>query len=158
MRSGTVSKFEPRRRARRRALQALYQWRLNPRPPREIVRQFLDVQDFSEVDSAWFKEQVLGVAGSWQDLESRVSVLIDREAQHLDVIERIILLQAAWEIDRHPELPPPVVIDEAVELTKRFGAEQAHGYVNAVLDKAVKSWLEPTQHAPGLGEGTEGER
>jgi N utilization substance protein B len=145
---------EPRRRARRRALQALYQWRLNPRPAAEILAQFHAVQDFTGVDVQWFESLVRGAIESAEMLDERLGEFLDRQARHLDVIEHVILHLGAWELLNHPELPAPVILDEAVDLARRFGAEQGHGFVNAVLDKAARAWRE-ADPAPGRPEGNE---
>ncbi|MGA0265444.1 MAG: transcription antitermination factor NusB [Lysobacterales bacterium] len=140
---------EPRRRARRRALQALYQWRLNPSPVSAIMAQFRRTQDFSNVDEDWFKMLVLGVAEHLDDLSKDLQPFSDRPFASLDVIEQIILAMGAWELRYATSLPVPVILDEAVDLTRRFGAEQAHGFINAVLDRAARAW----RKAPGASAG-----
>jgi N utilization substance protein B len=131
---------EPRSRARRRALQALYQWRLNPRPADEILAQFHAAQDFTGVDGQWFETLVRGVIDSSVSLDERLAEFLDRAPEHLDVVEHVTLHIGAWELLHHPELPHQVILDEAVDLARRFGAEQGHGYVNAVLDRAAQAW------------------
>lgn len=145
---------EPRRRARRRALQALYQWRLNPRPAEEILAQFHEVQDFSGVDVQWFESLVRGVIESAEGLDEQLEEFLDRKAGHLDAIEHVILHIGAWELLNQPELPAPVILDETVDLARRFGAEQGHGFVNAVLDKAARAWR-AGQPAPSRPAGNE---
>lgn len=132
--------YEPRRRARRRALQAIYQWQMTGQESTEILRQFLEIQDMSGVDVEHFKKILLGVAQNSVSLDEELQVFLDRSVQQLDVMERVALRIGAFELLYCPELPYRVVLDECVDLAHRFGSEQGHTYVNAVLDKAVKKW------------------
>ena len=127
--------FEPRRRARRRALQALYQWQLNDDSASAIVNQFLEEQDFNGVDEAYFETLVREVVSRREDLDAAVAPYLKRVQASLDQMERVILRLGANELLHHPETPYRVVIDEAIELSHRFGAEQAHTFVNGVLDR-----------------------
>lgn len=133
-------RFEPRRRARRRALQALYQWQLTGHVEQDIIEQFLEEQDFSNVDTQLFRGLVKGVVNTHQKLEDELQPFLDRPSGQLDVIEKVILCMGAFELLNHPEVPYRVVLDEAIDLARRFGAEQGHSFVNAVLDKAARIW------------------
>lgn len=136
------SRFEPKRRARRRALQALYQWHLTRQDVEEIIRQFLEEQDFSEVDTGLFQQLVKDVVRDHEMLDKELQPFLDRPVAQLDVLESVILKIAALELLSHPEVPCKVVLDEAIDLARRFGADQGHSFVNAVLDKAARSWRE----------------
>lgn len=127
--------FEPRRRARRRALQALYQWQLNDDSAAAIVDQFLEEQNFDGVDREYFTRLVGEVIERGSELEARLSPYMERLDSGLDPMERVILRIGACELLHHPEIPYRVVLDEAVELAHRFGAEQGHTFVNGVLDR-----------------------
>ena len=127
--------FEPRRRARRRALQALYQWQLNDDSAAAIVRQFLEEQNFEGVDQAYFETLVGEVVSRKEELDAAIAPLLKRVDASLDQMERVILRLGANELLHHPEMPYRVVLDEAIELSHRFGAEQAHTFVNGVLDR-----------------------
>ena len=133
-------RFEYRRRARRRALQALYQWQMTAQDVGEILTQFRQEQDLSQVDEAFFTELVRGVTGSVAELDEVLVTILDRPLEQVDVMERVILRMGAWELAHQPGTPYRVVLDELVDLAHRFGAEGGHGYVNAVLDKAVQHW------------------
>ncbi len=134
--------YEPRRRARRRALQAIYQWQMTGQEPGEILRQFLEIQDMKGVDVDYFELLLLGVGGNSDDLDEALAPLLDRPAAQLDEMERAVLRIGAYELRHCPELPFRVVLDECVDLSQRFGSEQGHAYVNAVLDKAARAWRE----------------
>lgn len=132
--------WAPRRRARRRALQALYQREITGEEVDGIIVQFLDVQDFSGVDTDYFKRLVHGVEDQEAALRDELQPLLDRPFAQLDTMERILILLGAWQFRHEPEVPFPVVVDEAVDLANRFGSAQTHRYVNAVLDKAARAW------------------
>jgi transcription antitermination protein NusB len=131
----TVSPFEPRKRARRRALQALYQWQLNDDTASAIIDQFLQEQSFDGVDQAYFEMLVREVVANRHSLDEAVAPFLKRVDAGIDQMERVILRLGACELMHHQETPYRVVIDEAVELAHRFGAEQAHTFINGVLDR-----------------------
>jgi N utilization substance protein B len=130
--------FEPRRRARRRALQALYQWQVTGHDESEIVTQFMEEQDFRNVDQEWFRLLLSGVISSHVELDEFLQPFLDRPIKQLDIMELLILRMAAFELKNHSEVPKIVVMNEAIDLARRFGAEQGHSFVNGVLDKAAK--------------------
>lgn len=132
---GSGNPFEPRRRARRRALQALYQWQLNDDSAAAIIRQFIEEQSFDGVDQDYFEALVREVVARREELDAAVAPYLKRVDASLDQMERVILRLGANELIHHLEIPHRVVIDEAIELSHRFGAEQAHTFVNGVLDR-----------------------
>ena len=144
-----TGRFETRRRARRRALQALYQWQMTGQDASEILLQFRQEQDFSQVDEAFFTQQVQGVTTSVADLDAVLATFLDRPPEQLDVMERVMLCMGAWELAYQPGTPCRVVLDEMIDLAHRFGAEGSHAYINAVLDKAVRHWR-PQEAATAL--------
>lgn len=141
--------FEPRRRARRRALQALYQWQLNDDSADRIIAQFREEQNFELVDEAYFEQLVREVIARREVLDERLAPHIERVDANLDQMERVILRLGAAELLHHPEIPYRVVLDEAVELAHRFGAEHGHSFVNGVLDRLAREAREIEYgHAP----------
>jgi N utilization substance protein B len=139
------SPFEPRRRARRRALQALYQWQLNDDSAHSIIRQFIEEQNFDGVDQAYFEQLVREVIAQGEALDEKLKPHITRLDVNLDQMERVILRIGAAELVNHIEIPYRVVLDEAVELAHRFGAEQGHTFVNGVLDRLARE-TRPIEH------------
>ena len=133
-------RFESRSRARRRALQALYQWQMTGQEPGVILAQFRAVQDMKGVDEAYFETLLRGVVAGQENLDERLGPFLDRPIAQVDVMERVVLRIGAYELLNCPELPFRVVLDECVDLAHRFGSEQGHSYVNAVLDKAARQW------------------
>ena len=133
-----TDRFEPRKRARRRALQAIYQWQITRQDASEILRQFREIQDLSQVDVGHFENLLRGVINENRRLIDALGPFLDRPMDQVDVMERVVLMIGAWELLECPETPYRVVLDESVDLARRFGSEQGHSYVNAVLDKAVR--------------------
>lgn len=144
----TENRFESRRRARRRALQALYQWHLTGQDVGEILIQFHEEQDFSNVDTELFTNLVRKVSLGQADIDAKIEPFLDRPLVQLDVIEHVILSIGAYELLYSIEVPYQVVIDEAINLTKRYGAEQGHSFINGVLDKAAKQWRATASLSP----------
>jgi N utilization substance protein B len=132
--------FEPRSRARRRALQAIYQWQITGQDGKEIIAQFLAVQDMSGVDVEHFEKLVRGVSAGKDGLDGAIQEFLDRPFSQVDLMEQVVLRIGAFELLNCPEQPFRVVVDECVDLAHRFGSEQGHAYVNAVLDKAARAW------------------
>lgn len=148
MSNKTENRFEPRRRARRRALQALYQWHLTGQDVGDIILQFHEVQDFSNVDTELFATLVRKVSKGQADIDEKIEPFLDRPLKQLDVIEHVILSIGVYELMYSIEVPYQVVIDESINLAKQFGAEQGHAFVNGVLDKAAKQLRDPATLSP----------
>ena len=129
-----------RSRARRRALQALYAWQLSDSPVDKVIEQFRAEQDMDIADLEYFEALVRGVVKHHVELDAVLTRYIDRSMAQVDPIERAVLRIAAYELAHRPDVPYRVVINEAIETTKRFGAEQGHTYVNGVLDRAALEW------------------
>jgi N utilization substance protein B len=142
------NRFEARRRARRRALQALYQWHLTGQDVGEILAQFREEQDFSNVDTELFATLVRKVSKEQAKLDEKIEPFLDRPLKQLDVIEHVILSIGTYELVYSIEVPHQVVIDEAVNLANQFGAEQGYSFINGVLDKAAKQWRDPASVSP----------
>jgi len=130
-------KFSPKARsaARQRALQALYQWQLTQQDLQLIDTQFLEEQQMDQVDIPYFKKLLHGIPQQIEKLDSAFAPFLDRSPTQLDPIELAILRIGCYELTYCPKIPFKVVINEAVELAKKFGAEKSHKYVNGILDK-----------------------
>lgn len=129
-------------RARRRALQALYQWSINPAPAAEILQQFTEEQDMSRVDQDGFARLVKETVGQVDSIDQALAEFVDRPVQQLDAMELSVLRMAAYELLQRMEVPYRVVINEAVELARQFGSDQTPVFVNGVLDRCASSWRE----------------
>ena len=129
-----------RSRARRRALQAIYAWQLSGQPIAKVIEQFRDEQDMEIADLTYFEDLVRGIDQHREELDTELRKFLDREIAQVDPIERGVLRIAAYEMLHRPDIPYRVVINEAIETTKRFGADHGHTYINGVLDKAAATW------------------
>ena len=129
-----------RSRARRRALQAVYAWQMSGTGAREVIAQFAHEQAKEPADLAYFEDLVRGVDEHRKDLDAALAPFLDRDIEQVDAIERAVLRLAAYELRHRPDVPYRVVINEAIEIAKRFGAEHGHTYVNGVLDHAAADW------------------
>lgn len=124
-----------RSRARRRALQALYAWQLSGSHMNAVIEQFRHEQDMEVADLDYFEDLLHGVEQHVAELDTLLRPYLDREVAEVDPIERAALRLAAYELKHRLDVPYRVVINEAIEVTKRFGADHGHSYVNGVLDK-----------------------
>ncbi|MEX0430966.1 transcription antitermination factor NusB [Spiribacter insolitus] len=124
-----------RARARRRVLQALYQWQLTGQDPADIQRQFLGEHRLGRMDLDYFSEVFRGITDEADSLDAAFDRYLDRPARNLDPVERSLLRLGTYELRERLEVPYRVCIDQAVELAKAFGAEQSHRYINGVLDR-----------------------
>ncbi len=151
-----------RRAARQRALQALYQWQLTGHSARDIERQFLpdeeeapagansappavepdreleEAMDMADTDLTLFRELLHGVLDRMEDWDAQITPHLDRAMASLDPVERLVLRMGTFELNERLDIPYRVVITEAVELAKAFGAEASHKYINGVLDKVAR--------------------
>ncbi len=144
-----------RSRARRLALQAIYQWQLSGTDPEEILRQFHESPDSGHPDQAYFEALVRGVTAEVARLDAILQPALDRPAEQVDPVERALLRLATWELGHRPDVPYAVVLDEAVALARKFGAEQGHRFVNGVLDQVARR-LRPVEHPRGDPDRAEG--
>ena len=126
-----------RARARRYAMQALYQWDLSGTDLPLIRRQFLEAEDFSRADTKYFIELLSEAPKNIDIIDKNISEFIDRPIEQLDPVERAVLRLSTYELLYRLDIPYRVSINEAVQLTKKFGAEQGHAFVNGVLDKVA---------------------
>jgi len=121
-----------RRQARELALQALYAWQLSGGDPME---QALSLEESGKTD-LWFVEKILvGVVTRAAELEKLITPHLDRDFKRLSPVERAILYIGAYELASHLETPFKVVLNEAIELGKSYGAAEGHRFINGVLEK-----------------------
>jgi transcription antitermination protein NusB len=125
--------------SRRLALQALYQWQLTGQSFAELRHQFAMDEGYPEVDAEYFLQLLRGVVESAPELDGMLAGWIDRPVAQLDPVEHGVLLLGVQELRAHPEVPYRVVLNEGVELAKKFGATEGHKFINAVLDRAART-------------------
>lgn len=127
-----------KRRARKLALQALYQWLLSGTDLYDIEAQFRVMNNMDKVDVEYFTRLLHGIPAHIDALESSISPFIDREISGLNPIELTVLRIGSFELFYCPEIPYKVVLDESISLTKEFGSQDGHRYVNGVLNNLAR--------------------
>ena len=166
--------------ARRSAVQALYQWFLTERPMTEIIAEFEQERkelkkagedcfrdvlsgigsfqswpQITETDEDYFRDVLSGISANAENIRNTLAPLLDRSLHELDPVTRAVLYLGMYELIYQPELPWRVVLNEAVELAHRFGAEASHKYINGVLDQAAPR-LRPESAADNSARGRAG--
>lgn len=131
-------KIQLKRRARKLALQALYQWLLAKNELYEIEAQFRVANNMEKVDVAYFCQLLYGVPEHCQSLENEFAVFLDRPVAGLNPIELTILRMGSYELVYCPEIPYRVVLDESISLAKTFGSQDGFRYVNGVLNNLAR--------------------
>lgn len=124
-----------RHRARELAVQGIYQWRMSGGDHLDIEKATRAEKSLGRFDIELFSQLLRGVVDHHQTLIAALTPHLERDINELSPIEFSVLLLAAFELTRHPEVPYRVVINEAVELAKTFGGTDGHKFVNGVLDK-----------------------
>ena len=132
-----------RRQAREIALQALYAWQISGADPMEEAR---GLEGFDKGDRAFAETLVRGVRDRVAELQPLIVPHLDRDFTRLSPVERAILYIGAYELLAHPETPFKVVVNEAIELGKSFGAAEGHRFVNGVLER-IAARLRPDEVA-----------
>lgn len=132
-------KVAGRKKARELAMQAIYSWQMTGNAVSEIELNIATQQDMNKVDMSFFQAALNYVAGHCDELdESYKRYVTDRPLSEIDPIEKAILRLATFELTQRIDVPYKVVINEAIELGKQFGAADSHKFINGVLDKAVR--------------------
>ena len=130
-----------KRQAREVALQALYAWQLSGSDPLEEARS-----NEAYEKTEFLEELLSGVRGRAAELETLIAPHLTRAFDKLSPVERAILYIGAYELAHHPKTPFKVVLNEAVELGKSFGASEGYRFVNGVLEKIAEA-LRPEEVA-----------
>lgn len=127
-----------RHNARRYAVQAMYQWQLADAPINDIEAEFLLHHIDKKFDAAYFKELIHGVPEHLTEIDQEMQPFLGRPMQEIDPVELAVLRLAIYELLKRPDVPYRVIINEALELTKKFGSVEGHKFVNGVLDRSAK--------------------
>lgn len=142
-----MSKPSERRKARKLLVQAIYQWQIAGTAPQEIELQFIEEQETKGADMAYFQELLRGIVQQSADLDAILSPHMHLPVVEVDPVELAVLRIAAYELKMRIDVPYKVVINEALEQTKTFGATDGHKFVNGVLDKLARQ-LRPHERNP----------
>jgi N utilization substance protein B len=124
--------------ARELLVKALYQWQLTGHSVAELSAQFAADEDFPHCDSDFFGQLLAVTIDDSPALDEVIERQATRGLAHLDAVGRAILLLGLAELKFRDDVPSKVVINEGVELAKRYGAAESFKFVNAVLDKSSR--------------------
>ena len=127
-----------RSRARELIVQSLYQMQITGHDEAELKAQFHERPDYNRVDKQYYDDLLGAILSNQSELEKSIDELADRPVENLDPIEKSILLLGFHELTAIEDPPFKVVINESVNLAKRFGAVDGHKYINALLDRAAE--------------------
>ena len=130
-------------------IQVLYQWQIGGHDLGQLEEQFVVTPEYARVDRGYFKELLRAVISDVDKLDKQITAHADRDVATVDAIGRAILLLGLEELQSRSDVPVKVVINEAVELAKRYGPPDCYRFVNAVLDKAAKAMASQRQRDTG---------
>lgn len=116
----------------------MYQWQIGGQALAEIETQFLEREEGTPADVGYFRELLHGIPARRAELDAALAGYLSRAADTLDPVERAVLWVGTYELLLRHDVPYRIVLDEAVELSRLFGAEQSHKFVNGVLDKVAR--------------------
>jgi N utilization substance protein B len=136
------------RKARRFAMQGLYEWLVTDRrfettdklgwkdnAPHDIAARTRATNAMHTVHIGYYHEMMRDIPEQIEALDALIEQHLDRKVEQLDTVEHAILLIGAYELQNRLEIPYKVVLDEAMKLNNHFGATDAHKLINAVLDR-----------------------
>jgi N utilization substance protein B len=127
-----------RRKARHYAIQALYQWEMAGASLSKIEAEFLVDNDMTHVDTEYFRDILRGVPKELTQLDDMLNPCLSRGMNEVTPVEKAILRLAAYELVHRIDVPYRVVINESVELSKKFGATESHKFINGALDQLAQ--------------------
>jgi N utilization substance protein B len=137
-----------RRKARELALQMLFQWEQGGHSPQHVVSTFLRAQRVDEEVENFAQALFEGTVAEIETLDRIVREHSEHwRVERMPAVDRNLLRVALYELRHHPETPPAVIINEALEIARRFSDKHAVDFVNGILD-AVRKTLPVTNPAP----------
>lgn len=116
-------------------VQALYQWGMAGQNISAIEAQFYAENDPEKIDQDYFREALRTITKSVDEIDDLIKPHIDRDIDDLDPVSTALLRLGVFEFGHRPDVPFKVVINEGVNLAKRFGPTDSDKYINGVLDK-----------------------
>ena len=132
-------KNNKRKNARKITAQAMYSWQVNTTNIKEIQQYYLQENSDQRIDEAYFMKTIKGVTENIDMIDKKIQKHIDIDEKRLGIVEQAILRISIYELILCPMIPYKVIINEAVELSKEFGASQSYKFINGVLDKLINS-------------------
>jgi N utilization substance protein B len=114
-------------------------WQIGGETLSDLDQQFVLEHDTDKVDMKYFRELIKEIPAQVEDLDKQIEPFLDRPFHELDAVECAIMRLGVYELKSRPDIPYKVVINEAIELSKMFGAEESHKYINGILDRVAKN-------------------
>ena len=133
-----IQKPSTRKKARRYAIQGIYQWHMSGAAIQEIELQFLETINQNKVDIEYFREILVNTLAQVSELDELLKPFLERDFDEVNPVELAVLRLASYELKARMDIPYKVVINEALELSKTFGVTDGHKFVNGILDKLAK--------------------
>ncbi len=127
-------KPSPRRLSRDFAVRGVFQWLMNHNAPALIDAQSRDQPQFNRVDVDHFKSLLYDSIAQYEQLSGLMTPFLDRAQEQISYVEQAILLVGVCELKNHISVPYRVVINEALDLQKKYGSDEGFRYINGVLD------------------------
>ena len=127
-----------KQRTRERIVQALYQYLLSGGEIAQIEQQFLK-QKQGKISKTFFSNLFINIVNNRTELDSLIAPTISRAIDELGGVEHAILYLGTYELKFCPEVPYKVVINEALELAKLYGAQGAYKLINNSLDQLAST-------------------
>ncbi len=121
--------------ARKCAVQALYQWQVTGQNLSAIEHQFIEEDRLKNAQKNYFFELIHGIPEQLNEIDAALSEFIDRPLEKINLVERAVLRIGVYELLKRPDIPYRVILNESIDLAKCFGAEGSHKYINGILDK-----------------------
>lgn len=131
-----------RHNARHYAVQAMYQWQVAGAPIADIEKEFVAEHIEKKLDMAYFKELIHGIPENKDDIDNAIKPFLNRSMSDIDPVELAVLRLATYELLKRPDVPYRVIINEALQLTKKFGSVEGYKFVNGILDRIAKTHRE----------------
>ncbi len=128
-----------RTQARLMLVQALYQMQLTDHDINELLLQCRARSEYAKIEKMYFTKALRAIYKNRLKYQAEIESHLDRSLAQIDPIELSILLLGYYELDEQQDIDIAVIINEAVNLTKRFGSQDGHKYINAVLDRVGKT-------------------
>lgn len=126
-----------RKRARDLLVQALYQWQIGGADAKQVEAEFR-ADNGRKTDWEFFHDALSYIADNTAAIDVLYSSYLDRDLKQLDPIEFGLLRLGIYELSQRLDVPYRVVINEYVDLAKKYGASESHKFINGVLDKAAR--------------------
>ena len=131
--------MDKRTRARELTIQALYQFDVQGPDVLEPLKQFFIEADTNNAVRSLASEWMKGTSENLEKCDELITAsTIKWQFTRLSPVDRSILRLSVYQLKFCPDIPPKVVINEAIELAKKFSTDKSPGFVNGVLDAVLK--------------------